>query len=55
MAEKKEKEETKGRLAAQEPFAELREWIGEVEAFWTAQLDSFKTHAERPRHRRRPR
>ena len=29
-----------------EPFAELRAWLGEVEAFWTDQLGSFKEHAE---------
>jgi len=30
-----------------EPFSELREWLEEVEAFWGAQLESFKEHAER--------
>jgi len=30
-------------------FAELREWIEDVEAFWTAQLASFKDHVERTR------
>ena len=30
-----------------EPFSELREWLEEVEAFWGAQLASFKEHAER--------
>jgi DNA-binding transcriptional ArsR family regulator len=29
------------------PFAELRGWLDEVEAFWGAQLDAFKEHAER--------
>ena len=28
------------------PFAELRSWVEEVEAFWGAQLGSFKAHAE---------
>jgi DNA-binding transcriptional ArsR family regulator len=37
-----------------ERFAILRTWIGEVEAFWTAELSAFKTHAERTRARRRP-
>jgi len=31
-----------------EPFAELRDWLTEVETFWTGQLDAFKRHAERP-------
>jgi len=30
-------------------FAELREWLDEVEAFWTVQLASFKDHVERTR------
>lgn len=34
------------RLRAQ-PFAELRRWLDEVEAFWAGQLASFKAHAER--------
>lgn len=29
-----------------EPFAELRSWVEEVEAFWTVQLGSFKARAE---------
>ena len=33
------------------PFAELRAWIGEVEAFWDEQLAAFAAHAER-RHRK---
>ena len=36
-----------------EPFAELREWLGEVEAFWTDQLTSFKAQAEKRRGRKR--
>lgn len=41
------------------PFTDLRAWLDEVEAFWSNQLDAFKTHAERraaeppPRRRRR--
>ena len=34
-----------------ERFGELREWLKEVEAFWTDQLDAFKRHAERTRGR----
>ncbi len=30
-----------------EPFSQLRQWLEEVEAFWGAQLDSFKEHVER--------
>jgi DNA-binding transcriptional ArsR family regulator len=29
------------------PFTELRSWLEEVEAFWGAQLASFKERAER--------
>ena len=29
-----------------EPFVGLREWLDEVEGFWTDQLASFKRHAE---------
>ena len=30
-------------------FAQLREWVDDVEAFWTVQLASFKDHVERTR------
>lgn len=33
----------------QEPFSALRAWLEEVESFWTAELDAFKSHAERTR------
>jgi DNA-binding transcriptional ArsR family regulator len=36
----------------QAPFRELREWLDEVESFWTEQLDSFKPHAESRKKRR---
>lgn len=32
-----------------EPFDALREWVEEVETFWTGELASFKAHAERTR------
>ncbi len=32
-----------------EPFAELRGWLDDVEGFWSAELASFKAHAERKR------
>jgi len=35
-----------------EAFAELRDWLSEVEAFWGGQLESFKAHAESTRKRR---
>jgi DNA-binding transcriptional ArsR family regulator len=31
------------------PFAQLREWVEDIEAFWTVQLASFKDHVERTR------
>lgn len=37
-----------------QPFSELQAWLEEVAAFWTAQLDAFKRHAEkRPRKGKR--
>ncbi|HKQ71599.1 MAG TPA: metalloregulator ArsR/SmtB family transcription factor [Polyangiaceae bacterium] len=35
------------------PFAELRTWLDEVEAFWGDQLSAFKAHAERRGKRRK--
>jgi DNA-binding transcriptional ArsR family regulator len=35
-----------------EPFAELRGWLDEVEAFWEDQLSAFKAHAEKKGRRR---
>jgi DNA-binding transcriptional ArsR family regulator len=35
-----------------EPFAAVRSWLDEVEAFWTDQLGAFAAHAERTRRRR---
>jgi DNA-binding transcriptional ArsR family regulator len=29
-----------------ERFHQLQAWLDEVEAFWTGQLEAFKTHAE---------
>jgi DNA-binding transcriptional ArsR family regulator len=29
-----------------QPFAELREWLDEVDGFWADQLAAFKQHAE---------
>jgi DNA-binding transcriptional ArsR family regulator len=36
-----------------EPFGELRGWLDKVEAFWAAELESFKAHAERSRKKGR--
>ena len=33
----------------QERFSELQEWLKQVEAVWTDQLEAFKEHAERTR------
>lgn len=35
-----------------EPFQTLREWLEEVEAFWTVELQSFKDHVERDRSKK---
>ena len=32
-------------------FALLRDWVGEIEAFWTDQLAAFKRHAEGKKRR----
>ena len=37
-----------------EPFETLKEWLQEVESFWTMELAAFKAHAERTRSKRRP-
>jgi DNA-binding transcriptional ArsR family regulator len=37
-----------------EPFVTLQEWLGEVQAFWTDQLDAYRAHVERTRGGSRP-
>jgi DNA-binding transcriptional ArsR family regulator len=37
-----------------EPFIALQTWLDAVHAFWTDQLDAFKTHAERTQKGERP-
>lgn len=32
-----------------EPFRALRDWLSEVESFWSLELASFKAHAEKTR------
>jgi DNA-binding transcriptional ArsR family regulator len=34
-----------------EPFVDLQAWLDQVQAFWSNQLDAFKTHAERTHER----
>ena len=36
-----------------EPFETLRDWLQEVEAFWSMELVAFRAHAERTRSKRR--
>jgi DNA-binding transcriptional ArsR family regulator len=36
-----------------EPLAAVRDWLDEVQEFWSAQLASFKMHAERGGSKRR--
>jgi DNA-binding transcriptional ArsR family regulator len=35
-----------------EPFAELRGWLDDVEAFWTGQLGAFRDHVEKTRKKK---
>jgi DNA-binding transcriptional ArsR family regulator len=35
------------------PFAELQDWLAEVEQFWSEQLSEFKAHTERRSRRKR--
>ena len=37
-----------------QPFETLKDWLQEVESFWTMELAAFKAHAERTRSKRRP-
>ena len=37
----------------QDPFSQVRDWLDEVETFWTDQLGAFKAHAERKYGKRR--
>jgi DNA-binding transcriptional ArsR family regulator len=36
-----------------EQFAGLRDWLDDVQSFWSSQLSAFKAHAERTRGKRR--
>jgi DNA-binding transcriptional ArsR family regulator len=38
-----------------EPFDQLREWLGEVESFWTGELAAFRDHVEGSKIRRKAR
>jgi DNA-binding transcriptional ArsR family regulator len=37
-----------------EPFTGLRDWLDDVEGFWSEQLSAFKRHAEAKSRTRRP-
>ena len=36
-----------------QPFSELREWLDDIEQFWTLQLSAFAAHAERKHRKKR--
>jgi DNA-binding transcriptional ArsR family regulator len=36
-----------------QPFDQLRQWLGEVESFWTGELAAFRDHVEGSKTRRR--
>ena len=36
-----------------DPFSDVRDWLDEIEAFWTDQLGAFKAHVEAKHPRRR--
>jgi DNA-binding transcriptional ArsR family regulator len=36
-----------------EPFTALQAWLGQVQAFWTDQLDAYRAHVERTEGGRR--
>jgi DNA-binding transcriptional ArsR family regulator len=38
----------------QQPFARLRAWLDDVEAFWADQLDGFTAHVEKQRAEKQP-
>lgn len=36
-----------------EPFLELRDWVEEIERFWTLELEAFRAHAEKTRGKKK--
>ena len=56
VSETSVEEDARGRLyrLERERFDELRDWIDDVQAFWTDQLQAFKTHAERRAKAKKP-
>ena len=56
VSETSVEEDARGRLyrLERERFDELRDWIDDVQAFWTDQLQAFKTHAERRAKGKKP-
>ncbi len=55
VSERIEQEDARARVYTlrEQPFSELRDWLGEVESFWSEQLSAFKQHAERSARKRR--
>ena len=55
VADEEPEHDARVRLYSLQPqaFASLRDWLDEVEAFWSDQLAAFKAHAEQPRRRGR--
>lgn len=48
VEEREDREDARARVyrLRRESIEGAREWLGEVEAFWGAQLDAFKAHVE---------
>jgi DNA-binding transcriptional ArsR family regulator len=38
-----------------EPFSSMKDWVDQLQAFWTGQLAAFKSYAEAGRHQKRKR
>jgi DNA-binding transcriptional ArsR family regulator len=51
IQERIDDEDARARVYSLRPerFVELQEWLEEIARFWTAQLQSFKKHAEKKR------
>ena len=54
LVETSSKDDGRERIYTLRPaqFVRLREWVEDVESFWTLQLASFKDHVERTRGKR---
>ncbi len=55
IEEERQEDDARVRLfrLRRQPFVALQAWLDQVEAFWTDQLGSFKTQAERRGRQRR--